>query len=217
MSLGLLTRKLLGPHLFKYAGKFYRNIFVDLRKFYQCLPKMKPNQCILDIGGGDGELINYILKDNPLVKITMIDVASSIGNSINPQFKNKICFLPNTSISYYKKHYINNAAIVDYILISDVIHHIEPSEREEFFTNLKEIIGITTIVAIKDVEPGYFKSWVAYLADKYISGDRLVKFINKKEVISYMMDIFPDIHYYETNLFKINRPNYCLIFQKETE
>jgi len=213
MSLGTLVRTLFGPRYFKYAGKIYRSFFVNLKTVYQSFPVMRPYQQLLDIGCGDGELINFILGENPLVKITMIDIAKSIGNAVDARFKRLVTLLPGTSIvDYREKHYKN--AKIDFILISDVIHHIKPGERKEFFSDMLEIIRDDTKIIIKDVEPGHLKSYLAFLADKYISGDKYVTPVGKKEMIKYMKDIIPTIKFYETNLFRNNMPNYCLVFNR---
>ena len=216
MSVGNAVRKLLGPTIFKYVGSIYRRFFVDLRELYRCFPTMKPEQCLLDIGGGDGEIMNYIMRDNPSLTVTMIDISPSVGNSIRPQYREKINIFPCMSMNEFKEKYFTNTKQgIDFILISDVVHHIEESRRREFFSDLKKLISDTTKIIIKDIEPGYCKSYLSYLSDKYITGDKKVGLVSKNAVVKYMKDISPGIRYYETELFEKNCPNYCLIFHQQ--
>ena len=68
MTIGKLARKLLGNKIFSIIARYYRAIFVDLEKVCRSFPEIEDNAHILDVGGGDGELINILLskiyKDN---------------------------------------------------------------------------------------------------------------------------------------------------------
>lgn len=212
MTLGKLFRKLLGPKYFGYAGKAYRRIFVDLEKVAQSLPEMPPGSRLLDIGGGDGALINAIRKRFPAIKISMIDISDSIGHMIDEKYKNSIEFLPSTSMAQFKERRSHGPSGIDFILISDVVHHVAPEKRVHFFSDLAKLIGENTAVIIKDIEPGHFISKLSYWADKYISGDRTVALTCKTELIKLMAENFPAIHYYESDLFRRNKPNFSLVF-----
>lgn len=212
MTIGKFFRKVFGPKYFPYIGKAYRRIFVDVQKIVADLPEMSPTGHLLDIGGGDGELINHIKKRFPRIKISMIDTADSIGNFIEEEFKKDISFFPSTSIKEFKQKHLTKYSKIDYILISDVVHHIIPQDRAQFFLELSELIDENNLIIFKDVCPGYFSSKLAYWADRYITGDKNVELINQQEIKKFMMDNFPKIHMYETNLFKRNKPNYLLVF-----
>ena len=212
MTLGKLVRKLLGPKYFGYAGKAYRRIFVDLEKVAQNLPEMPPGSRLLDIGGGDGALINSIKERFPAIKISMIDISDSVGDMIDEKHKSSIEFLPLTSMAQFKEHRPSGSSDIDFILISDVVHHVIPKKRKHFFSDLSKLIGENTAVIIKDVEPGYFISKLAYWADKYISGDRTMALTCKAELIKLMAENLPKIYHYETDLFRMNKPNFSLVF-----
>jgi 2-polyprenyl-3-methyl-5-hydroxy-6-metoxy-1,4-benzoquinol methylase len=212
MTIGKLFRKLLGPRYFKSAGKVYRSIFVDLKKVAQSFPEMKSGSHLLDIGGGDGELINYLKKLFPDIKIYMIDIANSIGISIDKKYIDEIMLLPSTSINKFYENHTAEVPEINFILISDVIHHIVPKDRKQFFFDLSRLIKQETVVVFKDIEPGYFISKLSYLADKYISGDKTVELTSKNEIIKLMKENFPEIYVYETNLIQKNHPNFLLVF-----
>jgi cyclopropane fatty-acyl-phospholipid synthase-like methyltransferase len=212
LSIGELSRKLLGPKYFKYAGRLYRNIFVDVKKVVQFFPEMPNDSHLLDIGGGDGDMINYIKERFPEVKISIIDIAESIGSLVEKQYKREINLFPGTSIIDYYNKYFHRLPKIDYILISDVIHHVKKEFRMQFFVDLKELVNENTVIIFKDIEPGYFISKLSYWADKYISNDKNVELTSKNEITNLMKENFPEIYFYETRLFQRNRPNFSLVF-----
>ncbi len=212
MSIGQMCRKILGPKYFKHVGKIYRRFFVDLEAVASALPAIPAGGHLLDVGGGDGELINHIVTRFPNIKITMIDIAPKIGNFIDPNFKSKVTILPGVSMADYKIKYLSENGPIDYILISDVLHHVMPADRAVFFCDLAALVNANTKIIIKDIEPGYLKSHLSYWADKYISGDKTVSLIGRDVVVTSLRKIFPQINYYETDLLQKNKPNYCLVF-----
>ena len=189
----------------------YRRFFVDLELVARNFPEIGAGKHLLDIGGGDGELINHLARRFPTLKVTMMDIASKIGNFVEAQYLNNVEMLPATSMADYRGKYLSNNPI-DYILVSDVIHHVPPAHRPQFFKDLALLVNNGTTIIIKDIEPGYIKSKLSYWADKYISGDKTVSLTSRKEAVDYMKIIFPQINYYETKLLSQNRPNFCMVF-----
>ena len=212
MSIGQMCRKILGPKYFKYAGKAYRGIFVNVKIVIQSFPEMPAGSHLLDIGGGDGELINHLKERFPDIKITMIDIAGAMGSLLEEKYRKDVRILPATSIAQYDERYGATSPKVDFILISDVVHHIVPSQRRGFFSDLSKLMNENTQVIFKDVEPGYFISRLSYWGDKYVSGDKTVELTSKKEITGLMKENFPNIDWYETDLFAKNRPNFSLVF-----
>ena len=63
MPIGPFVRHLVGPRLERGLSDLYRRVFVDLDVVADVLARECPeNARILDIGGGDGELINKLLR-----------------------------------------------------------------------------------------------------------------------------------------------------------
>ena len=68
-------------------------------------------------------------------------------------------------------------------------------------------------IIIKDVEPGYLRSSLGRIADRYISGDKKVSLVSRAEIHKFMSEAFGNtIICEETNLFKTDKPNFALIF-----
>jgi len=214
MSVGSLVRKILGKRMFSVAGHYYRSVFVDLEKVAQSMQShIKQNARILDIGGGDGAPLNYLLKLRPDITVTMIDLSKSIGSAISEDFLPRVSRLPDTSVRQWLE---KGEVQADCVIISDVIHHIPRDMRSSFFKDLGELLsksGATLI--IKDIEPGYFRSYLSLWADTYISGDKSVTLVSREDVeqlVSEGVGASRQVRKLETDLFKMDRPNYALIF-----
>lgn len=210
MSLGKLARVIFGKKYFPVLGRAYRSFFWDVRKIVLSFPEMEDNAHLLDIGGGDGYLLNAVFKRFPDIRVTMIDIADDIGTALKPEYHNRVKILPRTSISDYKK--MVGAERVDYVLLCSVIHHIPKSERVPFFQDIKEMLGGNnpTIIII-EVQPGNFTAWLGYISDRFISGCRDVELISREDLILMIRSVFPKMKYRETDLIENKHSNYCLL------
>jgi len=210
MSIGKAIRKILGEKLFKVIGKYYKAFFFNLEIFLETFPDIKPGSVLLDIGGGEGDPINYLLKKYQNINVIMLDISEKIGTFLDEKNKDKVKTFPKTSVNNFCKM---NQPKPDYILIIDVLHHIRKEDRNEFFNDIKTLIhGNKCKIIIKDNEPGYCKTKLGYWADVYISGDKNTNLVSKEELVKFMKSEFRNLKYYETNLFKLNKPNYSFVF-----
>jgi hypothetical protein len=209
MTIGQLVRKIFGKNLFPLIGHYYRSFFVDIQKVAQFMSKEIPRHAhILDIGGGDGDLLNHLMAIRNDISITMCDLRTNVGGSILEEFRNRVTILPETDIDKYMEMNLREPTC---IVISDVIHHIPSSDRNEFYKNLYKLIKRSkALLLVKEFEPGHFISRLGYLSDRYISGDKNVRFISQAEIISTLRNIFGDITITQTDLFSENSPNYLI-------
>jgi len=218
MSIGVLTRKILGEKVFSVIGRYYRRIFVDLEIVAQTMSEVIPdNAHVLDIGGGDGEPLNYLMRIRHDIQVTMIDLSAQIGGSIADDFRDRVKLLPGTSIREYINTYMHGyKKSPNCVIISDVIHHIRISERPSFFRNIYDIIEyLQAPLIIKEFAPGCIVSFLGYLSDRYISNDGNVSFISKSELSKQLKEIFGKVKIRETELFFQNKPNYSIVVYLE--
>src|SRR5687768_3651825 len=213
MSIGKTVRKLLGVGLFPIAARYYRNVFTDLEKvsviFSQIIPE---NGLILYIGGGDGALLNSLLVSRKDVTVTMIDLSESVGSGLHPEFQSRVKILPCTSVAMYHEY---QNVFFNTVIISDVIHHIPVNERILFFKDILELCrkrnGAVKII-VKEIGTSGIISKLGFLADRYISNDKNVSFISQEDLQEQLKIVFPEAHFIDTGLSRVDFPNYAFSF-----
>lgn len=210
MSIGSVTRRILGRRLFKVVGAVYRRVFVDLVEVVRTFPALPPASDVLDIGGGDGQVVNLLLARFPSIRVTMIDLATNIGTAVEARYQDRVRVLPGTSLRAFGQ---TSAVKPEVFILSDVLHHIPRAQRPAFFEELAEVVGQrSATLIVKEVLPGGARSRLALLADHYISGDRNVTFLARDEVVDLVRARFPRSPVQETGLFEADAPNYSLVF-----
>lgn len=208
MSIGPMVRRLLSPAMERKAAGFYRALFVDLGKVAQCLAAHLPGGSkLLDIGGGDGELINRLLDLRPDMTVTMVDIAKSVGKFVDARHGERVTRIPAIRI---EEHIAELLHPYDAALVSDVMHHLPASYRGDFLFSVKAALGQGGSIFVKDIEPGHFISGLSLACDKYISGDRGVALISQRELRELANAQLPKHDAREIGLYAIDRPNYIL-------
>lgn len=211
MSIGPALRAMMPPSLERAAANAYRAIFVDLDLVAGKIAELLPAQArVLDIGGGDGELLNRLLALRSGIKVTMVDVAPSVGRFLKPQFRDRVAFVPATTI---QEHAAELKEKYDAAIVVDVMHHVAPQEREAFLRCVGESLRPGSPLLVKDVEPGYFRAKLGYWCDKYVSGDRGVELIPAAEVMALANKLMPGGTTSEAGLLSVDRPNYLVRLQ----
>lgn len=212
MSLGSALRRVLGGRLSHWVGHYYRAAFVDLAKVAKAQSAAIPaNSNVLDIGGGDGEPLNYLLALRSDLRVTTIDLAPVVGQWVDAMHADRVERIPATSIAQYLAL---GRSPPDVLLLSDVMHHIPVAERRAFFASIVELLGYSPYlkIIVKDVEPGFARARLGYWADKYITGDKAVSPIGRAELTSLVQYCLGPMRCDETCLFADDRPNYALVF-----
>jgi hypothetical protein len=212
MALGAAIRRLLGARLARRAGRWYRSIYVDLAQEAAALDAAIPrNAHLLDIGGGDGEPLNYLLTRRPDLRVTTIDPGPVVGQWIEARFKNRVTRLPRTSLTEYLA---GDCANPDAILIADVLHHIPKTARANFMKSvgllLQRVPHLRIIV--KDVEPGNWRALLGHWSDRYITGDLDVSPISRQDLALLLEEALGPLRREDTELFESDGPNYAVTF-----
>jgi hypothetical protein len=214
MALGPLIRRFLGPRIAQRAAKHYRAIYVDLEKVATALAAVIPRGAhLLDVGGGDGQPLNYLFSIRADLTITTLDPAPVVGQWIDARYESRVKRLPRTSLAEFVScpH-----AHADVILIADVMHHIPKSARHKFLDSvgvlLERVPGLCIIV--KDVEPGHWRALLGLWSDRYITGDQNVSLISREAVTRLFEEVLGPLHREDTNLFKRDVPNYAIVFRR---
>jgi SAM-dependent methyltransferase len=215
MKLGPAIRRLLPAGLERKAAGVYRAVFVDLRRVAACIaPQLPPSASVLDVGGGDGELLNALFALRPDLRVTMVDVSASVGKFVEPRHAEKITRLPRT---FVEDHLAQSPAAYDAALISDVLHHIPAALRASFLANVHACLRPHGRLLIKDIEPGHTIARLSLLADRHISGDRQVALISQGELTRLAASALPGLAATELGLLALNPPNYLLVFDRHAQ
>jgi len=200
-SPGQIARKILGPY-FKPVGDAYRRVFVNLERIVDVLAEAAPKGAnVLDIGGGDGALIDRLLDRRPDLTITMCDIAPTVGAFLSKANRGRVRQLPATDFA-------DVHAKFDFVMITDVMHHVPVDQRDSFFEALARSCrewGCETLF-FKDVEPGHLRSVLSLLADWYITGDRHVVLFPRSQFAEMAVRYFPNRKRVSA---MPDAPNYC--------
>lgn len=207
-----MARRLLGPRFFPAAGRLYRRIFVDLDEVVRCLPALPQRALVLDVGGGDGELIARLLARRADLRVVMIDRNPQLGGSLGEAVRSRVELRAGTSLSSYREE---GGLAPDAVLISDVVHHVPPSERAAFLADVHDLSeGGPAMVVIKDIQPGSFTAWLSRFADRYVSGDRQVELIPQDDLEALATRALVGFSVERTALLERDPPNYCSVFRR---
>jgi hypothetical protein len=212
MALGPTIRHLLGARLSRCAGHWYRAIYVDLAKVAAALAAAIPKDVhLLDIGGGDGEPLNYLLALRPDLRVTTIDPRPVVGQWIDARFDGQVTRLASTGLAEYLA---SGRADPDAILISDVLHHVPEAARAGFLDSVRTLLERVPRlrIIVKDVEPGSWRALLGFWSDRYITGDKDVSLISRENLARLFDEALGPLHREETNLFEIDKPNYGIAF-----
>ena len=209
MPLGQLARRILGTR-FQPIGELYRAIFVDIGKVAEAVSRAIPSGAhCLDVGGGDGMLVDALLRLRPDIRVTMTDIAPEIGGFIAPERRNRVKLRPATSLAELAGETLRFHAV----LIADVLHHVPPDARSGFLRDLVAICARSgsRILVVKDIEPGSLRSVLSVLSDKYVTGDRAVSLVASPELRARLQDAFGPQRIAGFEVTYPDPPNYCAV------
>jgi hypothetical protein len=186
-------------------------VFVDVKRVAAHIPALGPDALLVDVGGGDGAILNPLLDRQPSLRVVAVDIAPQIGQSIRPDLRPRINLRPSTSVREYLDDGGEPATAV---FLSDVFHHVPPIARPELIADVLDAFrGRPPLVIVKDIVPQGARSALAFWADRNISGDRAVKAIGPAELTTLMRTANPGLSVESTELVSEVYPNYMLIFR----
>jgi hypothetical protein len=141
-------------------------------------PQIPPGARVLDVGGGDGYVVELLLTRRRDISITMTDIAPSIGSFVSAANRSRVTLLPGTDISNVQGRF-------DVLTLADVIHHVPTAQRPAFFASIGEAarrLGVSTAL-VKDILPRGPRAMLSLLSDLYVTGDKGVSLMHPDEII----------------------------------
>lgn len=209
MSVGRAVRDLMGP-AFPLAGRVYRRVFVDVRKVADHVPELGQDALLLDVGTGDGEILNHVLDRQPTVRVVALDTITDVGGWLRPDLAHRVSLRPGTLVADYVR---DDGPPVDAALLSDVVHHVPQESRPQLFRDVLAAFGDhPPVVIVKDIIPFGARSAFAFWADRNITGDKGVRAVGPAELVDIVRSVWPEARVRSTGLERVDNPNYCLVF-----
>jgi 2-polyprenyl-3-methyl-5-hydroxy-6-metoxy-1,4-benzoquinol methylase len=178
MGLGYAVRSRLGK--FEPAvSDAYRSAFIDLDDLAATVASLAPHASrVAEIGCGDGSMANATLSRMPHVQYVGIDVADQPGRLFSGD-RSRVRFVSQQSSELVA----TDAGTFDVVLVVDVVHHVAESERVSVLTDAAALVRPGGLLLFKDWERGRGPAHLlAYTSDRYVSGDRTVRFMPLDEL-----------------------------------
>jgi 2-polyprenyl-6-hydroxyphenyl methylase/3-demethylubiquinone-9 3-methyltransferase len=177
MGIGSAVRHRLGRFEIP-AAEAYRSRFIDLDSLATTLASLTSAERVLEIGCGDGTFAQRLVTAFPAATYVGIDVAPSPGRLYRGD-PDRATFRSVTSSDFAEEH----PEPFDLVTIVDVVHHVPEELRVPVLADAARLTAPGGLVAVKDWERGTgLAHLMAYTADRYVSGDRTVRFPDRAEL-----------------------------------
>lgn len=160
------------------AAEAYRGRFINLDDLATTLASLTTVKRILEIGCGDGAFGQRLCAVFPDAEYLGIDISPAPGRLYqgDPQRAEFRSMLSSDLVEEQPPPF-------DLVAVVDVVHHVPEPDRVELLVDAATLTAPGGIVAVKDWERGRGLSHLAvYLADRYLSGDRTVRFPSREEL-----------------------------------
>ncbi len=120
---------------------------------------IQPNSTILDVGCGDGMVINYLQEHNSPKRLVGVDISHKMISVLRSKGF-KVYQLDITSSSFAE--FLKNQRF-DYIIITEVLEHIQESEK--VMLTVKNHFDKSLIVSVPNA--GYYLNRIRFLFGKF--------------------------------------------------
>lgn len=184
MPIGPAIRRMFGP-LERPVSEMYRNIFVDLTAFVHQIRQWAPASDILELGCGEGAVIQRLVREYPKAHITGIDITPRVGR----------LFQGDSSRVTFKQQAIQefapeNIASFDMLIIADIMHHIPWELHKDVLENAGRVLKPGGFLIFKDWERRTnLIHALCYFSDRFITGDH-IRYKSAAELRDLLRDVF---------------------------
>jgi 2-polyprenyl-6-hydroxyphenyl methylase/3-demethylubiquinone-9 3-methyltransferase len=188
MPVGSAVRKVLGR--FEPAAiRAYRGMFIDLAALGRSVGELAPQaKRVLEIGCGDGALAAAVNRALPAADILGLDPGMTDPGRMYDGDPNRAQFFRTTSTELLAEH----PEPFDVVLICDVIHHVAENLRTQVLRDAAALTAPDGVVVVKEWEHrGGLGTGIAYVADRYVSGDSTVRFLRRTELDAMLAEAMP--------------------------
>jgi|SRR3954470_23185087 2-polyprenyl-3-methyl-5-hydroxy-6-metoxy-1,4-benzoquinol methylase len=178
MGLGYAVRSRLGKYE-PAVSDMYRGAFIDLDDLATTVISLAPDATrVAEIGCGDGSMANALVPRMPRIQFTGIDLAPTPGRLFSGD-RSRATFATRPSADLVA----TDAGSFDVVLVVDVVHHVADDQRLALLTDAAALVRPGGVLVFKDWERGAgLAHLLAYTSDRYVSGDRTVRFMPYEEL-----------------------------------
>lgn len=185
MSIGPAVRRLFGRHEHRIAA-LYRGIFIDLDAYAARIGEWVPTaHRILEVGCGEGAVTERLAQLYPDAEILGIDVMRAVGR----------LYCGPTERVRFRKTTVQSVAseapgAFDFVILSDVVHHVPPSLREEILAAVRACVAPGGVLLFKDWERTATPiHWLCHAGDRWLTGDD-VSYLKKSQAKAMLTRAF---------------------------
>jgi len=169
------------------AAELYRSAFINLDDLGTILASITKAKRILEIGCGDGSMADRLCTAFPDAEYVGIDVSPTPGR----------LFRGDVARTTFRT--ISSADLVaekgppfDLVAIVDVVHHVPEEMRGAVLRDAAALTAPQGMVAVKEWERGRgLPHLLAYTADRFVSGDKTVRFPSPAELRALVASQLP--------------------------
>jgi 2-polyprenyl-3-methyl-5-hydroxy-6-metoxy-1,4-benzoquinol methylase len=210
MAIGPTVRKMLdsSPALVGWLTDTYRGFFVDLSAVVDTIPIDESTISFLNIGTGDGELVNVLVSRHPQLSVTTTDISDQQGWLLKPEVREAVT-IETRSPSQIASDGFGGA--FDVVFMSDVMHHVPVEDRHTVMEAAWQSVAPGGKLVMKDIEDRGLKSVLSLWSDKYLTGDRHTVLINEATLRNLIQKVRPSAQVQSTDLIRRNFPNYLVV------
>jgi len=171
MRIGPFVRHLMG-RLERPISTAYRCMFIDLEDLVYRIKSWCPDAealRILEVGCGEGMLVEQLANAYQKAHITGIDVTPGIGRLFEGD-TSRISFRQQTISDFASE----NPCSVDLLVICDVMHHVPSTMHRELLSCARSTLKPEGYLVLKDWERDATPiHMLCYLMERFITGDRI--------------------------------------------
>lgn len=184
MPIGPLIRRMFGP-LERPISEIYRGIFVDLTSFINQIQQWAPASRILELGCGEGAIVERLVRSFPQAYITGIDITPRVGRLFRGD-SSRVTFKQQTIQDFAPE----NVASFDLLIIADIMHHIPREQHKDVLLGARQVLKPDGYLILKDWERrNNLIHALCYFSDRFITGDH-VQYKSAEELRALIQEVF---------------------------